>query len=194
MKFCSTCGSVLVSRIPEGDNRLRHCCTNCGEIHYENPKIVVGTVPVWDGFVLLCRRAIEPRRGYWTLPAGFLENDETTYAGALRETTEEAGARVELGPLFTVLDVVHVHQVHMFYQARLVDLEFAPGIESLEVKLFRESEVPWEEVAFRTVTQTLEHYFTDRITGSFQVHVGAISWTPQGVRRREDQPLTTRES
>ncbi len=179
MNFCSTCGHSLTTRIPDGDNRPRYCCDHCGAIHYQNPKLVVGTVPVWDSKVLLCRRAIEPQRGYWTLPAGFLENDETAPNGAIRETTEEAGARIELGPLFTMLDVLHVHQVHVFYRAQLIDTRFEPGIESLDVQLFEQSDIPWPELAFRTVSETLHHFFEDRSRGKFELHVGAISWTPR---------------
>lgn len=166
MKFCSECAHPLTVTIPEGDNRPRFVCTHCGTIHYQNPKMVIGSIPVWeqDGElkVLLCKRAIEPRYGYWTLPAGFMENGETTSAAAARETEEEAGANVELGHLFTLLNVVHVHQVHMFYLARLVDLDFAPGIESLDVQLFSESEIPWSDLAFPTIRTTLELFFADR--------------------------------
>jgi ADP-ribose pyrophosphatase YjhB (NUDIX family) len=146
MKFCSECAHPVTVAIPEGDNRPRYVCTQCGTIHYQNPKMVIGSIPVWeqDGElkVLLCKRAIEPRYGYWTLPAGFMENEETTGQAAVRETEEEAGANVELGNLFTLLNVAHVHQVHMFYLARLLDLDFAAGIESLDVQLFAEHEIP----------------------------------------------------
>lgn len=166
MKFCSECAHPVTVAIPEGDNRPRHVCTHCGTIHYQNPKMVIGTVPVWerDGElkVLLCKRAIEPRYGYWTLPAGFMENEETTGQAALRETEEEAGANVELGELFTMLNVAHVHQVHLFYLARLLDLDFAAGIESLDVQLFAEHEIPWDELAFPTIRTTLELFFADR--------------------------------
>ena len=166
MKFCSECAHPVTVAIPEGDNRPRFVCTHCGTIHYQNPKMVIGSIPVWeqDGElkVLLCKRAIEPRYGYWTLPAGFMENGETTSAAAARETEEEAGANVELGNLFTLLNVVHVHQVHLFYLARLVDLDFAPGIESLDVQLFSEAEIPWGDLAFPTIRTTLELFFADR--------------------------------
>ncbi|MFS2015191.1 NUDIX hydrolase [Massilia sp. CT11-108] len=166
MKFCSECAHPVTVAIPEGDNRPRYVCTHCGTIHYQNPKMVIGSIPVWeqDGElkVLLCKRAIEPRYGYWTLPAGFMENGETTSAAAARETEEEAGANIELGNLFTLLNVVHVHQVHMFYLARLVDLDFAPGIESLDVQLFSEAEIPWADLAFPTIRTTLELFFADR--------------------------------
>ncbi|GAA5231150.1 NUDIX hydrolase [Massilia kyonggiensis] len=166
MKFCSECAHPVTVAIPEGDNRPRFVCTHCGTIHYQNPKMVIGSIPVWeqDGElkVLLCKRAIEPRYGYWTLPAGFMENGETTSAAAARETEEEAGANIELGNLFTLLNVVHVHQVHLFYLARLVDLDFAPGIESLDVQLFSEAEIPWGDLAFPTIRTTLELFFADR--------------------------------
>jgi len=167
MKFCSECGHAVALAIPEGDNRPRHVCPQCGTIHYQNPKNVIGTIPVWEHEgqlqVLLCRRAIEPRYGYWTLPAGFMENGETTGEAAARETEEEAGANIELGPLFALLNVAHVHQVHMFYLARLVDLDFHPGEESLEVQLFTESEIPWDDLAFPTIRKTLELFFADRV-------------------------------
>jgi len=189
MNFCSNCGNPVVFRIPPGDNRMRFCCEKCGMIHYENPRLVVGTLTTWDDLVLLCKRAIEPRHGYWTLPAGFLENDETAEEGAIRETVEEAGARIELGPLFTMYDVIHVQQVHLFYRARLLDLEFEPGVESLEVRLFSEADIPWREIAFRTVTQTLENYFADRNRGSFELHTGNIAYTPRPVAPRAERLL-----
>lgn len=161
-------------RVPTDDNRERAICGGCGEIHYENPLNVVGTVPVWQDKVLLCRRNIEPRLGFWTLPAGFLELGETTAQGALRETDEEAGARIELGPLFTVLNIVRVGQVHLFYRATLLDDRFNPGPETIEAQLFAEHEIPWDELAFRTVKETLRHYFDDRRSGSFGVHCGDI--------------------
>ena len=150
-------------------------CSGCSEIHYENPLNVVGTVPVWGDQVLLCRRAIEPRRGLWTLPAGFMELGESTADGALRETVEEAGAKVEMQALFSVISVVRVGQVHLFYRARMLDTSLDPGPESLEARLFREDEVPWDELAFRTVRQTLEWFFEDRRLGSFSVHTGDIA-------------------
>jgi ADP-ribose pyrophosphatase YjhB (NUDIX family) len=167
MKFCSECAHPVALAIPEGDNRPRYVCSHCDAIHYQNPKLVVGSIPVWeqDGQlkVLLCKRAIEPRYGYWTLPAGFMENAETTAEAAIRETEEEAGAHIEIGELFTLLNVAHVHQVHLFYLARLVDLDFAPGVESLEVELFAEDDIPWDDLAFPTIRTTLELFFADRV-------------------------------
>jgi ADP-ribose pyrophosphatase YjhB (NUDIX family) len=174
IKHCRVCGQAATYRIPADDNRERAICEHCGEIHYENPINVVGSVPVWEQRVLLCKRNIEPRRGLWTLPAGFLELGETTEEGALRETDEEAGARIELQDLFTLINVVPVGQVHFFYRARLLDPHFQPGPETMEARLFAEHEVPWDEIAFRTVRMTLEHYFADRRTGHFGLHLGDI--------------------
>jgi ADP-ribose pyrophosphatase YjhB (NUDIX family) len=174
MKYCSNCGAPVALKVPPGDNLPRHVCDACGTVHYSNPKLVIGCIPEWRDQVLLCRRAIEPRYGLWTLPAGFMENAETVAQAALRETLEEARARVELGEMFSVLSVPHVSQVHIFYRARLVDLDFGPGAESLEVQLFPESAIPWQEIAFRTVSTTLRHYYADRTAGTFGFHTGEI--------------------
>jgi ADP-ribose pyrophosphatase YjhB (NUDIX family) len=175
VKFCSNCGSAaLALRVPDGDTLLRHVCAQCGTIHYQNPKIVVGCLPEWQGSVLLCKRAIEPRRGLWTLPAGFLENGETLAAGALRETLEEADARVAIDGLYTVISLPHINQIYVMFRSTLADLDFGPGTESLEVALVREEDVPWDQLAFRTITRTLRNYFLDRKLGSFPVHVSAI--------------------
>src|SRR5262245_51017109 len=174
-RYCSVCGKSIARRVPPGDNRERDCCDECGTIHYVNPRPVVGTIPVWGDQVLLCKRAIEPRYGKWTLPAGFMEIGESTAQGAIRETAEEAGARINLGPLFTMLDVPHVEQVHIFFRAELLDLDFAPGSESLEVRLFSEDEIPWYELAFRTVSTTLQLFFADRRTGQFAIHTREIA-------------------
>ncbi len=163
MNYCSRCGREVERKIPPGDNRERFVCGHCGAIHYQNPRIVTGCLPVWNDRVLLCRRAIEPRRGHWTLPAGFLEAGETIDAGAVRETWEEARARVEIQGLYTVFSVPHISQVHMFFRARLADGHYAPGDESLDVRLFEEDGVPWEDLAFPVVTKTLRHYFHDRV-------------------------------
>ena len=174
MKFCSNCGAAVVRRVPPGDTVPRWVCDECGVVHYRNPLMVVGTIPEQDGKILLCRRAIEPRYGYWTLPAGFLENDETTGQGAQRETMEEAGARIELGEAFTLISVPRVNQVHLFYRARLLDLDFKPGEETLEVALFDESVLPWKDLAFRTVELTLRRWFADRAKGGFGFHAEDI--------------------
>ena len=174
IQYCRACGAAVAYRIPAEDNRERAVCPACGTVHYENPLNVVGTVPVWGDQILLCKRAIEPRRGLWTLPAGFLELGETTAEGALRETDEEAGAQIELGALFTLLNVVRVGQVHFFYLARMTSPALAPGSESLEARLFREDEVPWDEIAFRTVRETLHYFFDDRRRGRFCMHCADI--------------------
>ncbi|MEO8525543.1 MAG: NUDIX hydrolase [Caldimonas sp.] len=175
IKHCPTCGAEARYQTPADDNRDRAVCTACGTVHYENPVNVVGTLPVWEDRVLLCRRNIEPRRGLWTLPAGFMELGESTAEGAVRETVEEAGARIELQELFTLLNVIRVGQVHLFYRARLLDIDFAPGPETIEAELFREDEVPWDEIAFRTTRRTLELFFADRRAGRFEIHVGDIT-------------------
>jgi ADP-ribose pyrophosphatase YjhB (NUDIX family) len=170
MKFCANCGAPVSRRVPPGDSLPRDVCDACGSIHYVNPKLVLGAIPEWEGRLLLCRRAIEPRYGYWTLPAGFMENDETAAEAALRETLEEAGARVELQEPFSMISVPYVNQVHVFYRARLLDLEFKPGVESLEVALFEEAQMPWKQIAFRTVGLTLRHWFADRGRSAFGFH------------------------
>ncbi len=174
MKFCSNCGARVDFRIPPGDSLPRHVCDHCGEIHYLNPKIVVGALPEWEGRILLCKRAIEPRLGKWTLPAGFMENDETTAQGAIRETLEDACARIEIGELYTLIDVPHIGQVHIVFRARLLDLDFRPGEESLEVALFDEADIPWDDIAFRTIAATLRHYFNDRRNGTWRFHTESI--------------------
>ncbi|PSS47443.1 NUDIX hydrolase [Pseudomonas sp. BBP2017] len=169
MKFCSACGNQVIQRIPEGDTRLRYVCDHCQTIHYQNPNIVAGVLPIWGNQVLLCRRAIEPRRGYWTLPAGFMENGETLEQAARRETVEEACARVGQMSLYQLFDLPHINQVHVFFRAELADLDFAVGVESLEVRLFDESEIPWDELAFRTISHTLKCYYRDRIEQCYPI-------------------------
>jgi len=175
---CRACGTAVDHRVPDdGDTKIRAVCPACGTIHYENPLNVVGTVPYWGDTgqqVLLCKRNIEPRKGKWTLPAGFMELGETTAEGALRETHEEAGARIEMQDLFTVLNVARVGQVHLYYRARLLSDQFDPGYETQEARLFTEDQIPWEDIAFRTVQETLQHYFADRRRGRFEIHVGDI--------------------
>lgn len=190
MKFCSECAHPVSLKIPPDDNRPRYVCGNCGAIHYQNPKLVVGSLPVWeqDGQlrVLLCRRAIEPRHGYWTLPAGFMENGETTSDAAQRETEEEAGANIKLGALFTLINVPHVHQVHLFYLAELLDLNYVAGTESLEVALFTEAQIPWDEIAFPTVTYTLRAFFSDH--AKVRSGDGQFSLRTEDIRRSMLQP------
>src|ERR1035437_1187982 len=159
MKFCSPCGASVELRKPIDDNKARHICIACGIIHYQNPRMVIGSIPEWEDKVLLCRRAIEPRYGMWTLPAGFMEKNETMPEAAMRETLEEACARIELGALYTLISVPHISQVHAIYMARLLDLNFSAGIETLEVALFAEHEIPWNEIAFRTIALTLRHFY-----------------------------------
>jgi len=174
MNFCSVCGSAVALRVPDGDHLPRHVCPECGTIHYQNPKMVVGCIPEWEDKILLCRRAIEPKYGFWTLPAGFMENGETTLEGSARETLEEAGARIEVSGLYTLFNLPHINQVYLMFRARLLDLDFQPGIESLDARLFAESEIPWDEIAFRAVRATLELYFEDRRSGRFGFHFGDI--------------------
>lgn len=164
---CARCGTRVEHKIPADDNRARAVCPACHHVHYINPLNVVGTVPFWEDKVLLCKRNIEPRKGFWTLPAGFMEMNETTEEGALRETDEEAGAKVELLGLYSVLNVVPAGQVHFFYRARLLEPTFNPGPETMEARLFLESEIPWDDLAFRTVRMTLERFFMDRSAGQF---------------------------
>ena len=181
IKFCQACGTAVVYRIPDdGDTRERAVCPACGKIHYVNPLIVVGTVPYFeDGRVLLCKRAIEPRRGFWTLPAGFMELGETMAEGAARETDEEAGAQIDMGPFFSAISIPRVGQVHFFYLARLQSDHLAPGAETLEARLFAEADIPWDEIAFLTVRDTLRLFFADRRTGQFGVHESSIAWSPK---------------
>ena len=174
MKFCSACGAQVALRVPTGDSLPRFICGACHTIHYENPKLVVGSIPAWEDKILMCRRAIEPRYGFWTLPAGFMENHESTEQAAVRETQEEAHAEIEIGPLYTVWSIPHISQVHLFFRSRLLNLEFKAGSESLEVALFREAEMPWEQLAFASVRDTLKRYYSDRRIGVYGFHSGDI--------------------
>jgi len=179
MNYCSHCGAKVTLRVPKGDSLPRYVCDSCHTIHYQNPKLVIGSIPEWEGSILLCRRAIEPRHGFWTLPAGFMENCETTAQAAARETSEEALAQVEIGDLYTLFNVPHINQVHLFFRARLLEPSFGAGLESLEVRLFREDEIDWSEVAFASVRKTLQHFFADRKSGQFGFHIGDIHPTSQ---------------
>lgn len=174
MNYCSNCGKSVVYKIPAGDNRERYLCEYCNTIHYQNPRIVTGCLPIWQGHVLLCKRAIAPRAGRWTLPAGFLENGETAQAGAIRETREEACADVTVSNLYTVFSLPHISQIYLFFLAELRDGEFAAGEETLEAALFDEANVPWDALAFPVVEETLQHYFEDRPTNRFPVHTRDI--------------------
>lgn len=161
MKYCSACGHTVDLKVPDDDNRERSVCPSCGVVHYVNPKIVVGCVPERDGKILLCKRAIEPRYGYWTVPAGFMELGESLAQGAARETLEEACAEVEIGHLFASVDVVHAGQVHLFFTARLLG-DYAAGAESLEVAMYSEEEIPWDDIAFHSGRYALQKYFEDQ--------------------------------
>ncbi len=174
MKYCAHCGASTEIRVPADDNRPRAVCTACDTVHYENPKVVAGCIPEWEGRILLCRRAIEPRYGLWTLPAGFMENDETSQAAAAREALEEANARVGIDDLYTVFNLPHVNQVYLMFRGRLLDLDFSPGDESLEVVLYEEPDIPWEEMAFPVVKESLRLYLEDRRQGRFPVRTGDI--------------------
>jgi ADP-ribose pyrophosphatase YjhB (NUDIX family) len=178
MKYCSACGAAVEFRIPADDNRARHICTACNMIHYQNPRMVIGSIPQWEDKVLLCRRAIEPQYGKWTLPGGFMENGESTAQAAIRETLEEACARIAIIDLYSMYSLPYINQVHLLFRAELLDLNFGPGQESLEVKLFSETEIPWDELAFRPVRYSLEHYFAERGKGQFTLHTGELVPVP----------------
>lgn len=182
MKFCSNCGAAVTQRIPPGDSLPRYVCDTCNTIHYQNPRMVVGCIPEWDDRILLCKRGIEPRYGLWTVPAGFMENGETTFEGARRETLEEASARIEMGPLYALYNIPHINQVYILFRARLLDLDFCAGAETLEVRLFAENEIPWDEIAFATVRNTLMHYYQDRRNGEYRFHMGTIEPLPKPGR------------
>jgi ADP-ribose pyrophosphatase YjhB (NUDIX family) len=182
VNYCSECGKAVALRIPPGDHLPRFVCDACGTIHYQNPRIVAGCVAEWRGRILLCKRAIEPRLGYWTIPAGFMANGETTMAAAARESHEEALAKVDIGSLLAIVHVLHANQVHMMYRATLVDGTFGTGAESLESKLVEESEVPWSDIAFPSVDYALRRYFADRSAGREDLHITEID------RRRAPAP------
>ncbi|MCA3131061.1 MAG: NUDIX hydrolase [Betaproteobacteria bacterium] len=179
MNFCSHCGQPVSLKMPHQDNRPRHVCDACGTVHYQNPKLVVGCIAEWQDRILLCRRAIEPRYGLWTVPAGFMENGETTAQGAARETLEEANARVDDLTLYALFNIPHIDQVYILFRARLLDLDFHPGSETLETILAGEADIPWDRLAFPTVRNSLRRYYADRRAGRFGVHVGTIEALPQ---------------
>ncbi len=173
-RYCSQCAHALERAIPPDDNRLRDLCNNCGAVHYQNPRNVVGILPVLNGQILLCKRAIEPRYGTWTLPAGFMELGETTLQGAIRENLEESGARIEVQSLFTVIDVPHANQVHFYYLAKVLGPELDPGVETIQARFFALADIPWDELSFRTVRTTIEHYISD----TRQIDSGSLSAYP----------------
>ena len=175
MNFCTSCGSAVILKIPEGDERERFVCVECELIHYSNPRVIVGCVP-YEGRVLLCKRAIEPRKNYWTLPAGFMENGETTPQGAARETWEEAQARVSNLQLYRIFDVPNINQVYMFYRCDLDEGKFGVGPESLETDLYLERDIPWDNIAFPVVHQTLRSFFRDIEANHFPVQVSTIEY------------------
>ena len=172
MNYCNHCGENVSLLTPAGDNRDRHVCDACGRIHYQNPKVVCGCIPVWEERILLCRRAIEPRRGLWTLPAGFMENGETIQHGAARETMEEACAEIAGQTLFGIYNLPGANQIYVMFLAQLTGEDrFAAGAESLEVRLFEERQIPWDDIAFRVIRRTLERYLAERKSGNFSVAV-----------------------
>ena len=176
MKYCSLCAHEVVRKIPEGEDRERDVCPSCHEIFYVNPKVIVGCIPTVEDKVLLCKRAIEPRYGKWTLPAGFMENRETTAEGAAREMWEEAEARAVDMALYRIFDVPHISQVYVFYRCQVLDDQFGAGSESLESKLYSEADIPWDELAFPVVIEMLREFFEDRKTQNFPVRNSTIRY------------------
>lgn len=174
MNYCSNCGQPVVLRIPSGDNLPRHVCDHCDTIHYQNPNVVAGCIPIWENKILICKRAIDPQYGKWTLPAGFLENGETVQQGAMRETMEEATAKISNLELFGMFNITHVNQVYVMFRGQLEEYDFSPGVESLECKMVTEDEIPWEELAFPVVDKTLKLFLKDRNQNQFNVHTEDI--------------------
>ena len=160
MKYCSNCASPLEYRVPEYDDRERHCCPSCGHIHYINPKVIVGCLPIWEDKILMCKRGIEPRKGYWTLPGGFMEVDETTEQGALRETWEEARVQADIVKLHGIYNIPHINQVYFFYLANMLSPDFETTFESTEIKLYDKTEIPWDQLAFKVVELALKQYMS----------------------------------
>ena len=174
MKFCSHCGEHVEHKIPQGDNRPRFVCTSCNLVHYQNPRIIAGCIAEYEDKVLLCKRAIEPRHGLWTLPAGFMENQETTLQAAKRETFEEANAKVSNSQLFCTISIPHISQVYVMYRGDLVDGFSKPGTESLETDLYNEQQIPWDNLAFPVIIESLKLYFSDKSKGRFKSHNGEM--------------------
>lgn len=183
MKYCSNCGKRIARRIPYGDKFPRYVCDYCQTVHYENPKVIVGCIAEWGGRILLCRRAIKPRYGYWTIPAGFLENGESSVAGAIRESHEETGTAIEVDSLYSVFDIPDVHQVYLIYRGRLLSPQYNPGSESLEVRLFGPTEVPWQQLAYPSIVRILERYIDERGNGGFGIYVGSLGSEENAVWR-----------
>ena len=171
IKFCTACGSATELKIPTDDEQERAVCSHCGLVHYTNPKLVVGCIPEWKGQVLLCKRNIEPRKGKWTLPAGYLENGESVQQGALRETLEETRARVQIIEPYRLFNIIFVDQIYFMFRANLTSDKFGPTTESTEVRLFDEKDIPWDDIAFEVIKQTLEHYFEDREKQTFMFKI-----------------------
>ncbi|MCP5424560.1 MAG: NUDIX hydrolase [Gammaproteobacteria bacterium] len=180
MKFCSQCGAPVTLRIPPGDNLPRHVCATCGSVHYQNPKVVAGCIPEWRGQILLCRRSIEPRYGLWTLPAGFMENNESTVQAAAREALEEANAVVENLSLYAVYSLTHISQVYMMFRGDLQEGQASAGHESLEVRLFAEQDIPWQDMAFPVIGETLRRYYEERRNGRYTLQMGDITRDASG--------------
>jgi ADP-ribose pyrophosphatase YjhB (NUDIX family) len=176
MNFCPACGQPVAFKVPDGDHLPRHVCTACGTIHYENPRIIAGCVIETQGKLLLCKRAIDPRRGYWTTPAGFMENGESVQHAAAREAMEEALAHVQIGSLLAIVNVLRAHQVHIMFRATLREPGFGVGPESLETQLYDESEIPWPDIAFLSVEFALRRYLEDRHAGLERLHFRDIDW------------------
>ena len=174
MKFCSHCGAAVTQKIPAGDNLLRHVCNECDLIHYHNPKIVAGCIPEWQDQILLCRRAIEPRLGLWTFPAGFMEIGESTEEAAVRETKEEAEAEVSISSLYAVLSLPHIGQVYLVFRGRMLTPAYKAGSESLEVRLFSLQDIPWGDIAFPVVSHALKRYVQDVAQGEFKLYVSSL--------------------
>ncbi len=188
MKYCSSCGEDVAKRIPDGDDRPRYVCNGCDVVHYQNPKMVVGIVASQEHKVLMCRRAIEPRKGFWTLPAGFMENGETTMAGAIRETWEEAYAKVDSPTLYRMFELPYINQVYIFYRAKLLDGKYSAGPESLDVQLFSEDQIPWSEIAFPIVTEILHEHFDDTRKNEFPVRISEVDpvWQRKGPKQQPE--------
>lgn len=185
MNYCSECGAKVTLTIPPDDDRPRYVCDTCGTVHYDNPKMVVGCIPEWEDRILLCRRAIEPRKGYWTTPAGYLENGETLAEGARREAFEEARARVEILPPCALLEIPQVHQIYVIFRSLLLNRDYMPTRESLEVQLFEEREIPWDEIAFASIRESLRLYLEDRSKGIEAFHTGRITRREEGLNFKE---------